>query len=335
LIVLTAIEILKFDRTEYEVVLTKLWNHLLSLQKDGLFIIRTNDDKDKCNGVLGHAWVLEALTYLYKVKKDCEYLMLANKIADQHVFDEKERLWHRPDYHDGNTDTSIDYTLNHQLWYAASLCEINQYICNKKYDNDINSFLENLNIIMNENKQGLICHPIYKRFKLSESFKMKIKRFLDIYKRKIQKPSYEYKENGYHIFNLMALARIKKVFPNNNLWDSEKIKKALQYIDEHYLEKLEDNNYLLDCSLNYSSIEPSCRYVNVYGYPYNVPGWEILYVAKLFGTIDESVIQTCYKKQVKYIYNEDKKLDCARCHDKTAIKYRLYELFRYLEIEDE
>lgn len=40
-----------------------------------------------------------------------------------------------------------------------------------------------------------------------------------------------YKEEGYHVFNLMALARISNVYPNYKLECNKKIIKALQYVN--------------------------------------------------------------------------------------------------------
>jgi hypothetical protein len=73
--------------------------------------------KDKCNGLIGPAWTMESLLIASKELARKDLADLAADIFLLHKFDEKRGLWHVRDI-DGEI-LSLDYTFNHQLWFAA------------------------------------------------------------------------------------------------------------------------------------------------------------------------------------------------------------------------
>ena len=75
LMIITSLEIKIFNNSKYIDILEKMSRELCGLQsEDGLFIMRLKKEKDLCNGVIGHSWVIEALLYLHMVFKEEKYL---------------------------------------------------------------------------------------------------------------------------------------------------------------------------------------------------------------------------------------------------------------------
>jgi len=334
LIVITAIEIMKYKH-EYTQELSKMSEQLLSLaDADGLFILRRKKGKDFCNGVIGHSWVMEAMVYLYRVFGEYTYIEAIKKIVKAHKFDEKEKLWRRPDYSPMESNDSIDYTLNHQLWFAASLAECNTILRDNNVQRNLLSFMNNLNHIMEIHINGMIYHSIMQRSVFAQTFKEKVKKYLNILNGILKKKCYDYKEQGYHLFNIMALARIHSILSDNEFFNGRKMRKALQYVNSNdFIFGLESPFINRDKSLNNKISDPDEKAINIYGYTYNVPGLEIMYCSEVFkGYINVSIVKCCSDKQFEYTYDSNHHMLGLRCHDKVVINYRVYEYYRYLEL---
>lgn len=332
LCIITAIEIIKFKRIEYLSLLHKMGDYLLSLQeKNSLYIMRQKKNKDICNGVIGHAWVNEAFIYLYKAAKEKKYLDAAIKIADKHKFQKSLGIWERPKME--LFDTSIDYTFNHQLWYAATLMELNQIIMSLEYEEQINIFLDKLKKNFSISKNGRIAHSIYRHSNFLSRIKQVIKKYVEKIKEKTDRKSLAYKEEGYHIFNMMAFARIYNI-RKHYFFESDKFKRAMEYTNsQKMLEGLENEKIEKDSSLSNKNILEKEKKVNIYGYPYNVPGFEIFYINQVFNKqINKNLLQECMSKQINFTFDYKTKMFGKNCHDKITINYRVYEYYRYLEI---
>lgn len=333
LVVITSIEIIRYGQTQNIEILGRMGEDLLS-QKDvrGFYKMREKSGKDECNGVIGYAWLIEALVYLTKTLKDRRFVEEAGRLAKLHHFNSKIGLWGRPGY--GDDVNALDYTLNHQLWYAASLCELNEILADSGIKKELDGFQKNLYTNFLTAKSGRISHSIYRRISFSESLKYKIKLLIDRINEKAGRPSMAYKEEGYHLFNIMALARIYYHYPQWSFFDSDKFDAAIGYINgSHFQKGLLDNKIGLDKSFVNGISEESEKKVNIYGYPYNVPGFEILYINKIMPCkIEKTVVKECMEKQIQLTM--DKKLNQfgLMCHDKNTINYRIYEYYRYLEI---
>lgn len=334
LIVLTSVEIKIFDNKAYIEVLKKMGEELLSLKDErGLFVLRQKESKDSCNGVIGHAWVIEALVYLYNVLHERKYIDAAVIIAKQHVFDKKLCLWNRPIY-DEKVKDKIDYTLNHQLWYAASLAELLKVNNDDNLEQELRYFMKNLHKSFGVANNGRILHSVYRRNEFKSQMKQMIKKKIHLLEARLGKPSMVYKEQGYHVFNLMALSRIYMTNPEYVFFKNKKFCKALDYVNTNdFLIGLENTKICLDNSLNNNITDKEELVLNIYGYPYNVPGFELLYVGKVFEKkVSENCIKECLKKQFEFTYEERKKQFGKSCHDKNTVNYRVYEYYRYLEI---
>ena len=74
LAIIIAIEILSFKQKKLIPTLENIGKYFLNNHKNGLYIMRLKENKDPYNGVIGHAWVIEALIYIYKVTQNRQYL---------------------------------------------------------------------------------------------------------------------------------------------------------------------------------------------------------------------------------------------------------------------
>ena len=330
LAVICGIEIIKFQKTELIPVLKRIGNDILAEQgNNGLWVMRRKATKDTCNGVIGHAWLIEGLLYIYKVLRDEIYITKAMEVARQHGFEPGVGLWERP------TGEGIDYTLNHQLWYAASLAELNEYVKVESFENQIYRFLECLTKNFSINKMGRIRHNTIMHRKKIDTIKQLIKNYNYDCNEKHYKPSMAYKEEGYHSFNLMALTRLYRIKGSDNFFSTNGFSSSIQYLKtDHFFDGLNSNRVDLDISLNNSITDCNEKSINIYGYPYNVPGFELPYISTVFPELHlNAVMEECLMNQVNYTYDPKVCLFGKDCHDKQTINYRVYEYYRFLEIE--
>ena len=335
LIIITAIEILKFNKKTYIKDLKLMGSELISLQSsDGIYIMRNKEGKDFCNGVIGHAWVIEAYVYLFKVFKENHYITVAEKLCEKHYFNRSLCLWERPISNKNEED--IDYTLNHQLWYAASLAELNFYLKNEYFEKQLIEFLNKLQVNMSVGMHGKISHSIYNRTSILNKTKNNIKKIINNFNEIMNRPSLQYKEQGYHIFNMMALARLYQLFPEHVFFKSIKFNKTLKYCNtSELLIGLKNPKISLDKSLNNKIINQEEKDLNIYGYPYNVPGFEIMFCKCVFrNKINDQIVNKVMNEQFLLTFDQDTGFFDLKCHDKYTINYRIYEYYRYLEIEN-
>lgn len=333
LIVITAIEN-KLSNKKFKNELIKMGEQLLnSAEISGLYVLRKSSSKDTSNGVIGHAWVIEALLYLYYELNDRKYIERAIKIFEAHKFDYRLGLWKRPSIN--GTKPTIDFTFNHQLWFAASACELFAATQNIEIKEKLEIFLKKLPSLIRIDRNGLICHNILIRNTIIGTLKAKLKRFLDIFNRYINKPSFYYKENGYHIFNVAAFARMYRILPEYEFWNSSKFNAIINYLNSEKLQKeLLKNNITLDKSLKNNISDKKLKKINIYGYPYNVPGFEFYYIKQVFGDKVSTVMTEKYlSKQIELTYDETTKKFGKFCNDVNTINYRIYEYYRGLEMK--
>lgn len=330
LAIICGIEVLKYGREEYIPALKKIGTEILNRKgRDNLWIMREKATKDQCNGVIGHAWLNEAFIYLFRTLQDEVYIDEALTVARQHGFNQKIGLWKRP------TDGTVDYTMNHQLWYAATLAELNDIVKDIELSRQLDRFMERLPHNLEVSKNGRIRHSVIMHESAKDTLKQKIKNFLSDFHEKQNKPSMAYKEEGYHVFNLFALARLYRVKADSLFWNTVKFKKSINYVhQDEFFVGLENPNVKLDASLKNHITDQEERSVNIYGYPYNVPGFEVAYVAEVFkGMISTDIVDRCLEKQLNYTFDVGKSFFGIKCHDKQTINYRVYEYYRLLEIE--
>lgn len=194
---------------------------------------RNVESKDKCNGLVGQAAPIRALTRASEVFERTDAKETAVEVFRLHPFSEELGLWERVEV-DGRT-LSFDRTLNHQIIFAAAAAELAPDV--EVVQDRVENFLDNLPTNMRLHADGLIKH--YVRPPLTDvirSISRAPGRRYDMLINEVAFHYYSYsderrkKERGYQTVNLNALSRLGQVFPNHDFWDCEKLARALDFV---------------------------------------------------------------------------------------------------------
>jgi len=285
----------------------KCLKKLLKLRPlDGSFWHRNEDFKPSYNGLIGQAWSIEALTYSSKIFNDDKYLKEAKEVIKLHKFDSNLGLWHDLDL-DGSARV-INMTLNQQIWFMAmalKACPNNDHII--KFSNN---FLNKIGNYIKIRRNGLLFTAIYVNNK--NRLKVMYKSFLRIANSR-RRMNIDY---GYHLFTLVGLAELYEMLPNHKFFKSKKFVKILKFC---FSNKYKDNITKSE-----------------YGYPYNVPGFEIVYVYFVFKNMlpknKISVVNEVFKHQISNHFNkENLGLLANNSLDIETLAARIYEIYRIKE----
>ncbi len=295
---------------------------------DGIFYCRMNINKDLSNGLIGQSWAIDGLMAIYDVLKEDKYINRAVEIFNNIPFDYKNKLWKTK-----NVDGSIkdfDIAFNHQLWFAATGTEILKYSSNEDIKKKIASFFSTINKRTRVHKNGLIKHNIAINNR-SHFFKI-----ITLIKNHRRDKNMEYKENGYHLFNVYAFARIINNGVKLVFFNSKKFKKIFDYcfsdllLNELLSNKIERDNNKCKRVVN--------NKYNIYGFLYNVSGFEAPYIYYSFcdlngkrGVSPEKLLET----QLDITYNCKNKDFSLNNDDYLTMNTRIYELLKLYEIRNQ
>lgn len=286
-------------------------------------VCRVKCGKDKTNGVMGQAWVIEGLLACARTLKDDVFYDKAVELFKVQRFDWKNGLWSVIET-DGR-DLGFDITFNHQLWFAAAGSEIIAYQFEKEIDKQIKRFLECSNKFFYIHSNGLIFHFLKYTPKLRNW-----RWFWRTYKNaehglEHNVPSLVYKEEGYHLFSVYAFAIIFKVYGDNEFFKREKVKAAIRYaFDEDFLRRLSNADSFLD---NTHIAKKTDKNINAYGYPYNSPAFEFPFIDQVFGENGHrDLIDYLMDEQFRLTYNDIEKQFSKNTEDVDTLNARLYEL---------
>lgn len=262
-------------------------------QKNNVYIQRQKSGKDWCNGVIGQAWVIEALNLASYSLDRSELKIAAVKAAKAFTFNTKVAAWEKID--PANAKRAIDYTLNHQTWLAAAIIELNDQELNKHVVNYLDGLEEGAMRLRND---GVIAHLLYKN-----SLKGVLLQLRYMFSEKRNWNKVREKEVGYHLFNLHPLARIYKIIPDHSFFKSKVMKEAVSTA----FDKLFFNELTLSS----------------YAYPYNSPSFEYPLISKVFTHLIESDMENETLEQLYFeIFNFYKNVP-----DVNTLKARSYEFF--------
>lgn len=326
-----------YQKTGQEQYLSAVKNcadYLLSEQArpmNASFYCRTNVNKDLSNGTIGQAWAIEGLVSAYKVTKNKKYLETARNVFLLHPFDERYKLWKVV-----NVDGSIrqfDMTFNHQLWFAASGAVLLSELEDAEIKRQCESFFNALPQMLRTYSSGLVKHGVLNKVTLID----KLRNVFDwsTYKRKSLKSGKTmlYKENGYHLFNLFAFALIKQFYGDISVFKTDKFRKALDYCFSDELHNSLENESR-DKDIN-NMPKVTTDSINIYGYSYNAPGFELPYIAEVFGKKSSGHIQKLngtMENQLVNTFNIGSKNFSNNTEDQETLNARLYEFVRFLEL---
>ena len=273
--------------------------------------------------MVGQAWTIEALQAASSTLGERKYSQIAGDVFFQHKFIENLGLWRCLDI-DGN-DLVIDPTFNHQLWFAACASKLKSSRRNKIL-NRVICFLDKLNLNLTLLDNGLIYHPIINQININEN-----KLFLRPYLRNIAKELLSFirqmlgktnnldrmyqekmvnKSVGYHQFNMYAFGILKESLSEHPFWESSEFKQTVKFLlSDEFKNGLSDN---------------------IYGFPYNPPGFEIPYALSVLTDISESelveISSWWVNEQFRRCYNPETRMMDRNTEDSLTHTARIYEL---------
>lgn len=285
---------------------------------------RSVEGKDSCNGVIGSAWTIEALTALGRITEDERYIALAEDLFLVHPFDWEKGLWRIVDI-DGH-DLGFDNTFNHQLWLAtAGACLPGDCSRYPEIRQRVQRFLDLTDATLFVYSDGLIYHfvnlplpPAGRKVTPYHRMKSVLKRVLTGGAAPPIHPTFQQRIKwvGYHHFSLYALGRLKMVFPNHPLWNSDALIRAVALLQSrHYKETMEDPH-------------------NVYGFGYNAPFFEIPWALSSLGNLSAEDLkrETWYwrERQLEHTYDSTTGVFSRGTADPVVLTARIYELAQVL-----
>ena len=286
---------------------------------------RSKDRKDRCNGLIGQAWTFEALAHASLVTGNPKYVKLAEEVFIQHQFNPECGLWNRLEI-DGSI-LSIDSTFNHQLWFSACSVMLENSI-QKEIRDRVNRFIDCLHQNLSILNNGLIYHPIEHQihsnkvdlFQMSK-LKKKIKNLFHIVINRNgenndgineKREKMIYKSIGYHQFNMYAFGMLKGKIPDHRFWKSSEFGGSVDYLLSDAFKKGISNN--------------------IYGFPYNPPGFEVPYALSVLTDMNESdlleISSWWVNQQFKRCYNSATQMMDRNTQDPLTQTARIYELTR-------
>jgi hypothetical protein len=274
----------------------------------GFYVCRVSQSKDATNGVIGHAWLIEAL-----LKASTHFGVEARKAAEKlwslHHFDYTVGAWAKPIT--GNSSASYDHTFNHQLWFAACAAELG----GDEVYRQITCFIEkNVSRIVTY-KNGVLYHktpvgPWFDWLKIDPE--MGLRKLLGPVKNRGQKAEMYLLSAGYHAFNLYAFAMLAKAGYREVLY------------------KAYDINSLLSCVRN-EQFESDLLNLKKIGVRYNPSGVEAAFALKILGDEkDSNMISSWLKFQLRETSCDDGVL-VKNSPDKATSAARVYEGLRLFE----
>ena len=284
---------------------------------DATFLHRQVENKDQCNGLIGQAWTIEALTVAADVLNRPDLYKLAEDVFLLHPFDESVGLWERVES-DG-TELSFDRTFNHQLWFAAAGgLLMNQ---NDEIERQVGIFLEQLGSTLQTYESGLIRHPLDPDVPPSSYVKHPFKyrglianRVLSMVRPTQRKKSLQKKSVGYHGFNLYALGMLKEQFPRSDFWQNPTFERTLSYIQtEEFREQIAKNDI---------------------AYTFNPVGFEIAFAQEAFNNTDSTIRKRWVSEQLDRSFDCNSMLMTRNTEDQNTLSARLYEATRLANYQD-
>lgn len=268
------------------------------------FWCRRNPRKDFANGLVGQAWTIESLVTAAHAFDREELLDLAETVFLLHPYDEKAGGWRKV-----NVDGSygpLDYTFNHQLWFAAAGGLLHAARPSAQVDKLVQDFLSRLDDHLALYRSGLVRHkgPTF----LAASWKRRVWGYIKHLLEWKTAVYMQMKSVGYHGFNLYGLALLKMTYPQHEVWRLPKITAVLQYAaTDSYRQALETSKY---------------------GYPYNPPGFEVAYAFQVFGVEMAVTRHGWVQEQIRRSFDFETNMMRRGAEDEITYAARLYEATR-------
>ena len=299
------------DDTRYDDAARRAIGYLLKADGElrpagGTYTTRLSGGKDRCNGLIGQAWVIEALVTAAAAFDRPDCYDAAEALFLLHPRDARTAVWHRVEV-DG-TILSPDPTFNHQLWFAAAASLLHK---TRNAREHVLAFLRVVASRVDQYRDGVLFHEAGlgsltgylgtgpRRFvsELRSRLRQRRKR-ADLYAKSV----------GYHGFNLYAYAMLHQAFPGESLWHTNRFRRMIRVCDKPTFQETLAGN------------------AAEYGYRYNISGIEIAYALEELGF--PSGVQPWLQRQLDQTCREPARPLCGGAADEATAAARIYQAAR-------
>ena len=316
---------------KYRDIALRFADYLLDMQgrsKTGAIACISEEWPDQLNGMIGQAWVIEALVYAYETFEDNNYLDCAVRIFHSQRFDEKTGLWKKvePD----GTEAGFDQTLNHQIWFAIAGLLILKHREYREIRRQVDRHLERVyNEYFGIHSNGLIRHFGAMKWPRAEFMYLYLKQYVKYAGLKLDIFDTEFvdlitQEEGYHLFELYGYAVIACLRDYYPLLVKPDFRKALDYARD-------------TDALNKRLGTDSPEAMNKYAYGYNSPAFEIPLIDLMLNDAPDDELQNdkirkLLELQKELTYNPETGRMDRNNSDPETLEARLYEYVRYCDL---
>ena len=323
----------KLTNKDFTRIITILANYLVDVQNkssSGAIECRNRKNENHINGLIGQAWVIEALVEAYALSNNHNYLNTAISIYKSQKYDYSQGLWVMVDI--DNQVFGYDYAYNHNSWFAYVGSKIIEYINDSEIEAQITDFLQDKKRHFRVYGNGRIKHYINIPFKEQNKFRFKCMKFKEFITEKyfdfkayicnddVRGRKYAY-EDGYDLFDLYSLVYLYKKFPNAKIFQTNKFERSIKY-------------GLDIVNLSEKLYNKTTKNINDYGYPYNSPAFEYPFIEyMLTGKIDEKMCEYLFNIQIEITYDSNRKTFSKGTNDGLTLTARMYELLNALLLE--
>ncbi len=200
---------------EYKVVACKLAvylkNAVLNSKNGAIECFESTDNT--ANGLMGYAWVLEALIKIADMLNDKEYYATAEKLFKSQKYDYEKHIWYVVD--SKGINRGIDFTFNHNLWFATMGYILMYRTNDASVKLIVNDFFDNMTKHFFVYHNGLISHFCIGYGSMIKNLKLFLRYvFIQITGKGTpwnHDNQMEY-ERAYHLFSMYAFATIYVLF---------------------------------------------------------------------------------------------------------------------------
>jgi hypothetical protein len=268
---------------------------------------RVGPSKDRCNGLVGQAWTLEALAAAADTLHSLEAAELAERVFLLHPFDERVGLWRRVEI-DGR-DLGFDPTLNHQLWFAAAGALLAPS-AGAEVGRRVARFLACLPRNLALRRDGLVRHWVAPWGLARRSRREALRHWIMSAR---EAPVLAGKEVGYHAFNLYALALLRLHLPDAGFWRSTAFARLWQAARGPAFRAAVDTN--------------------IHGWPYNPTGIEMAFALEVFeGRASRAEQSAWLSEQIARHWDPRARAMRRGTPDPETLAARLYEATRLSDL---
>jgi hypothetical protein len=286
---------------------------------------------NQANGLIGQAWVFEALAEATRVLQNDRYAAVAEEVFLQHPFSERYGLWHSVEP-DGRV-LSVHSTLNQQVWFAATAARL-PGPRSPEVKARVLKFMDRVEGHLHILGKGLLGMHVRSLPPTDGSgVKRMIRAVLRRWPDRVEDLRYLFASRasgscsrptlfryldmslGYHAFSLYGLALLRAAVPHHPFWNSRSLRRVLLWTQSRqYKSELEGNTF---------------------AFGYNPTGFEVPYVLTVFGPYGEAgtgdPVGECrwwIQEQVRRCYDPAEGRFRRNTADPATLTSRLYEATR-------